>query len=488
MIRFSLDEQAYTPVPTSFLKKFMCNAPEKYLKVYLYGIYLAHSNQQLSDVELEEELHQSTTEIEAALGYWASKGLVKARVSGKSVSYEFSSGYENTEETPVPVKKAKAPLYEYENYNNVLNTLLDRTLSPNELEKIYDFDEIYGLPQDVVISLIEYCTAEKGARVSVNYLDKVAQAWAEEGITTREQAQEKIEEYRNRSGGATKLLKLMGIHGKYSDKTQMDYYEKWTQSWGFTHESIVFAMKGLEFPGSQPFRYLDSVLRNLYEKGATTSRKINEYNTEYTRRNNSMKEILQALEYSRIVVSPKCERFYNEWMEAGFAHSTILLACHQSVKNGSRKFENVGALLKEWAELKLSDDEEIKKHLRKQNTIEKKVKQVYDLAGIDKQIGEPDIRNYLKFTKEHGLPHDVLMFAAEISSLSEHPLSFMNKVLKDWAENNINTLEKAREQNLNRFKNDLKAKKGFEQRTYTKEEDEREIAEAYAELEKLYAK
>ena len=64
MIKFTLDEQATTPVPTIFLKKYMCDAPADYVKVYLYGLCLANAGTQLSDVELEAELHMTASQIE----------------------------------------------------------------------------------------------------------------------------------------------------------------------------------------------------------------------------------------------------------------------------------------------------------------------------------------------------------------------------------------------------------------------------------------
>jgi len=491
MFKFALNEQSMTPVPTSFLKKHMVKAPEKYLKVYLYGLYLASSGGQLSDVELVDELQQTAQEVEAALEYWATKGLVRKKQAGRSQTYEFimSASDLSPAEADRPAKK-NAQLYEYQNFNNMLNTLLNRTLSASELERIYDFTEVYGLPQDVVISMIEYCVTdrERGSSVSISYLDKVAQSWAEEGITTRERAQETIEAYRAKSSGASKLMRLMGLHGKYPGKTEMDYYDKWTNKWGFSLGAIEYCMRDKEFSGGQPFKYLDAILRDLYERGITTARKISEFTSSQQKRQESMKEILRTLEYSRIQISPKCESFYDAWMEAGYDLSTILIACRQSIKYGSRKLESVDALLREWKELELGSDEEIQKYLRKQNTIERKIRQVYDCAGIQKTINETDIKNYLKYTKDYGMPQEVLMYVAEISSIDKkrEPYSYMYAVLADWAAKGINSLEKAKKQNLRTFNKEHK--KDFEQREYTAEEEEKMDLDALEEMERLYAK
>ncbi len=480
MVKFVLDEQAFTPVPTVFLKKYMCDAPADYVKVYLYGLCMANSASQLSEMELEDELHLSSAQIESALNYWCLKGLL-LKTGGKYSFVTLKAGAE--EEAP---KKKRAPLYEMQNFNNMLRTVLNRDLSGSELNKIYDYTDVFGLPQEVVLALVEYCTAERGNRISIAYLDKVAEAWSEEGITTLALAQQKIEEYKAVSGGANKLMRLMGLHGKFPGKTEMDLYNKWTEKWGFTHEAIEYVMKDKEFSKDQPFKYLDAILRSLYDRGITSSRKINEFYTSQTKRRSHIKEILTALKYSRINIAPKHETFYSEWEEAGFSQQIILMACEQTVKMGSRRFEAVDSLLKEWRQLRLESESDIRAHLKKQDTLDSKIEQVYGCAGIEKSVGDMDRKNYIRLTQEKGLSHEVLMYAAEMSSLFQNPLSYMMKVLNNWAEEGVNTLEKARKQNLSRVFADAKAKQSMEQRTYSDEEKQQRKLSAYEEMERLY--
>ncbi len=482
-MKFSVTGQANTPVPTVFLKKYLCDAPQDYVKVYLFGLCLAYTGEQMGDIELEEALHLSGVQIEAALKYWETKGFVFAKSAGRTVSYEFLSGEEErVEEKP----RKKPPIYEYEGYNNMLNTLLNRTLSPVDLQKIYDFTDVFGLPQDVVITLVEYCVTGRGSNVSVAYLDKVAQAWADEGVDSREKAQQKIEEYKAMSGGAKIVMKQMGLLGKNPGKTEMDYYTKWTEKWGFTHEAVLFAMRDKEFAKDQPFKYLDAILRTLYEQGITSSRKISEYNASRSKRQANIKEVLGALEYSRLNVTPKYEKFYDEWETAGYTHAIILLACMQSKNNGSRKFESVDSLLGEWREKGLNTEEEIKKYMRQQNTVEKRIKQVYDCAGIKKMVGDADRKFYLYCINDAKMSHDVLMYAAEISSIANEPASFLRKVLADWSKSRVTTLEQAMTQNLNRFSGDIKNKKTFEQHRYSAEDKEKRKADIIRDMEQLY--
>jgi len=485
-MKFSISGQAFTPVPTIFLKKFMCDAPQDYVKVYLFGLCLAQAGEQMDELEMEDRLHMTAAQIEAALEYWTKKGFVKKRHSGRSDAYEFlQEQQEKTDDAP----GKRPPVYEHQRYNNILNTLLNRTLSPSDLQKIYDYTEVFGLPQDVVITMIEYCVASRGANVSIAYLDKVAQSWAEENINSQEIAQQKIEEYKAMSGGAKKVMKQMGMVGKAPGKTELDLYNKWTEKWGFTLETILYSMRDKEFASaSQPFKYLDGILRSLYENGITTSRKISEFNAARDRKREEIKEILATLDYSNKNSTPRHEKFYDEWKAAGYPHSIVLMACEQTAKSGYRRFEAVDALLREWKDKKLETPEDIKHDIQQQDELEDKVKQVFDCAGIKKPVGEADRKLYMTYVNEYNMNHDVLMMAADISSVSAaEPLPYLRKVLAAWAKKGVTTLEMAKQQQDMHFGDGKKdGRKEYGQREYTDEEKERRKLDIVKDMEKFY--
>jgi DnaD/phage-associated family protein len=255
---------------------------------------------------------------------------------------------------------------------------------------------------------------------------------------------------------------------------------------GFTQESIQYAMKDIEFSAkSEPFAYLDAILRNLYENGAVSSRKINEFNNAYSRKRENIKEVLGALEYTRKEITPRYEQFYDDWTAAGYPHDIILLACRQTAKNGSRRFESVGGMLKKWKEAGLETEEAINEHLKRQDDIKLLIEQVYDCAGIKKQIGDPDRKLYTNCVYENGMSHDAVMYAAEISSIANEPSSFLRKVLSDWTACGVKTLDDAMKQSMDRYSSDMKGKKAFAQHSYSKEDMEQQKKAAIKEREEM---
>ncbi len=466
MMNFELGVQDVVPVPIAFLKKYMPGAPPAYVKVYLYGLCLAHGCGNAGDMEMERTLCMTSLEIRQAVSYWQDAGLVSTHDAGGNLSLRFLP----IPESSPPKAVDPPPLYAYKDYNEKLASLLKRPLSPSDLQRIYDFTDVYGLPAEVVLKMIEHCVSLKGAAVNIAYINKVARTWADNRIDTDEKAQRRLEEYKLNTSGIREVMRRMGIGDKNPDQLQAGLYVKWMDEWGFTLESILFAMENVEFSGGSPFKYLDAILQNFYDKGITTSSEISEYVFTNNKKRKHIKEALKALDYSRMYIDSKKEEYYEEWERAGFSHDIILLACAQSVNNGSRRFESVDKLLNDWRSLGLLSVDDIQKHIKKQDTIGQKMKLVYDNAGIRKDIGEADRQLYLTYTVDNGMSHDVLMYAASVSYLADEPSKYLRKVLGTWAKDGVKTLHQAKEQDMNRFAKDMKNPRSFEQHAYTPED------------------
>jgi DnaD/phage-associated family protein len=348
---------------------------------------------------------------------------------------------------------------------------------------------VFGLPQNVVITLIEHCFIVGGDKINIAYIDAVAKKWAEEGIHTQELAQQQIEEHKAFSSGAKRVMKEMGVTAKNPGATEMGLYKKWTDDWGFTLEAILYAMRGKEFASaSQPFKYLDGILNALRESGALTARKISEYNSARDRKREDLKDIFTTLGYASKSITPRHERFYESWRASGYPQSMVLAACEQTVNRGSKRFEAVDALLGEWRALGLDTQEQIQSHVQRQDELKTRVQQVFECAGIKKPVGDSDRRMYVTCVNDHHMSHDVLMYAAEISSISAaEPLPYLRKILQEWAKNGVTTLEMARRQEIDHtaaIRRD--DRKTFAQREYTAEDKERRKLDIVADMERVY--
>ena len=111
--------------------------------------------------------------------------------------------------------------------------------------------------------LIEYCVS-KGSR-SIRYIETVALAWADQKITTVEQAKQETNTY-NKNFFA--ILKAFGIKNRNPVDEEIRYMNLWLNEYAFTLDIISAACSRTVIATGQPnFAYADSILHNWQKKG-----------------------------------------------------------------------------------------------------------------------------------------------------------------------------------------------------------------------------
>lgn len=434
MRKFTAAGQAVTAVPTAFLASDMLDAPSDYVKVYLYGLYLAQAAEAASDVSMENKLHMKSSEIDQALRYWTDRGLVSCIRTEEGTLYSFGPAQQ----------PERRELYPYSAFNLRARETLERDLSAMELQRLYSYIEEDHLPQEVVLRLLEYCVGVAGKSVNIKYIDKVEAAWTADGICTLEAAEEAIEDYKSRTSGARKIQRKMGIRSGVPGETELAFYEKWTKEWGFEHEAIVAAMKGKEFSKNAPFKYLDAILQHYKEHHLTTAREVTEQAEKLEKRNNRIKDILRALGRKSLEIKVDYINYYNSWQQAGYKQAVVLLAARQAAAGGSQNgFERTDRILKTWQEHDLRTEEQVRAHLERRHALEKRVREVLDAANIEARVQDKDLTFYANYVSKQGMQHDTMLKAARMSASSDSPGRFLRGLVRQWANAGVHTPEQA---------------------------------------------
>lgn len=429
---FAAAGQAFTSVPTAFLADELPDAPSDYVKVYLYGLYLAGLKAPMPAHEMEEKLHMTGADIEGAFSYWEKRGAVSVGGDG-TVVYSFGSAPERKEPYP------------YVAFNLQVSEILGRDPEAFELRRMYSWMETYGFPQDVVLMLVRHCVDCKGNRVHVSYMDKVARGWADQHVDSVQKAQNEIDAYRAQSSGARQVMIRMGCVNQKPGKTELDLYEKWTRELGFTHEGIIRAMKGIEFSNtSAPFRFLDAILAKFHDQGAHTAQEIARLDTQREKDTGEVKEAFRALGIQPGHLTPSHYEAYKSWVEDGYTPGIILLACGYASRYRSPQLSRVTATLATWRKAGLTEEADICKMLREEAAIEAQIQELYGHAGIERTVSEMDFKFYRKYTEDYKMNSEVLDYAAELSSVADNPFRYMQTVLERWAAASVTSVSEAK--------------------------------------------
>ena len=142
-----------------------------------------------------------------------------------------------------------------------------------------------------MLMMVQFYISKKSSRLSINYLDKVAESWARDGIDTLQKAEEYIKQYESCYQETIAVLKYLGIHRSPS-KAELDLYKKWQDIWGFPLNGILEACKETTKIQSPNMGYLDKILESLHKLGITSQQAIKDYLSSRDSINDKIKEVL----------------------------------------------------------------------------------------------------------------------------------------------------------------------------------------------------
>jgi|AGTN01.1.fsa_nt_gi Putative primosome component and related proteins len=423
-----------TAVPNRFIE-CCADAPDKYAAVYLLGFMYAANHQDIDRDILCARLGLPWDEVLIAFEYWQKKGFARI-INGEQFSFEFG------EFTREP---AGEELYTEREFNQRLQELFgSRQLSPHEYLKIYDYTDIFRLPKKVVLCLAQYCILLKGRRVSVAYIDKVAQSWAEEEhIDTEQKALDKIASLKEAASGVLRVLTQLGITSRGPTQDESALFARWTREWGFTLEAILTACAHTTAAREPSMKYLDRILERLHDDGSLSSRQIAEKKVQTESASKDIQELLRIIGETGKPTFEH-ESLYRKWTSVfGYDMDMLSAAAKLLAARGRLPFPYLDEILTDWYNNRVQSPGEAQKAIEAQKALDKQIHAVLAATGKPSAITDAHRRAYLKWNGEWGVSHEAILLAAEISMLADNPYRYLNSKLSSWHSAGVKTLADA---------------------------------------------
>ena len=421
---------SYTLVDNVFLHEFMPECPDRFLKVYLYGLY-AVSVPALNTLEqFCRALKLSEEEVAEAFSYFEEYGLCSLLSRNPlAVTFHPLSGMLSK---PRKIKPQK-----YAEFTKQVQALLpDRMISTAEFSEYFNLIEVYKLQPEALILIIKYCTLLKDRSVSYKYILAVAKNWAARGILTLDACEKELAAFDRQSQALAEVFKAMGLRAK-PDFHDSELYAKWTEEYGFGQEAILFAAGRLK--GNRPnMTKLDGMLSDYYRFRKFSPAEM----AEHDRRRTGQRELALTLcrrlgEYVPDL-SPVIEHYVSPWTDQGFDEKTLETVADYCFQSGIRTLEGMKNLLEKFKKLGLLSLDSITAFLDEQAERERFLKEVLEAAGMLREVNSYDRSNYRLWSLEWGLPDEVILAAARRSK-GLSPVRTMHRLLSACKAQNIRT-------------------------------------------------
>lgn len=315
MGRFKIYQQCsadVTVISNLFIDEYMKEANDAQLKIYLYLVRMMSAGLSTSVSDIVDKFNHTEKDVLRALQYWENKRLIALEhdESGDIIGIQLlDAAHKPGTDTatlaslvPIP-QKLKAPsikndyskpvytldqLKDFKNNEDtaqiifVAEQYLGRPLSPSEIKTILFFTDKLNFSEDLIDYLIQYCVG-KGKK-DFRYIEKVAIGWAEEGISTPEQASKAAAKYDKVVYDVMKALGKSGV----PTKAEAGYALKWINEYGFSHDIILEACRRTVMATDKHrFEYADSILNSWKKRQVHQKADIQSLDEAYAKSKNS---------------------------------------------------------------------------------------------------------------------------------------------------------------------------------------------------------
>ncbi len=309
----SVSESVTTTVSNAFIDYYMPQANGSYVKVYLYLLRcLSNQPEDFSISFLADRLENTEADVLRALKYWEKMGLLSItedaahsissitmtnpatkEVSGKALNTQAELSASKTESIPSVTEASSYHAPERPSYTNaqiaeltnndeiqwimnIIEIYLERPLKPKDVQLILYLYDSVGFSAELIMYLYEYCIS-KGKKNS-SYIETVALSWAEQGISSVEQAEEANALFNTNHSAVSKAFGLNRTPGTI----EKQYIDKWVSKYSFPIDIIVEACnRTLLNTQKADFKYADKILEIWYTKGVKSPDDIKRLDSEF---------------------------------------------------------------------------------------------------------------------------------------------------------------------------------------------------------------
>lgn len=286
MSQFMIQNQQnidYTMIANSFVDHYLAEANDVQIKIYLYLLRHANSSKECSISSIADHFNYPEKDVLRALSYWERKKILQLKfddnhelsglifcnpTANDSTPVVKTMTYMSHTATFVKPEYTLDQLAEFKSRQTtselmfIAESYLGRTLSANDVRSILFISDELHFSFDLLDYLLQYCV-DRGKR-DFRYIEKVAISWAENNVTSVEQAQSQATKYDKDT------YTVMNALGKTNQPTakEAEYIKRWFQVYGFTLDVILEACERCVLATDKHrFEYADKILKNWHANG-----------------------------------------------------------------------------------------------------------------------------------------------------------------------------------------------------------------------------
>lgn len=429
-----------TEIDNIFINDYLPFADPMHVKVYVYGLYKCNDSSAFDNTleAFAKHLNLSEDDILSAYEYWQEEGLVQVlKTSPIEVRY-----------IPLNNVLSANKLYKSEKYstfNQQAQEIFEgkREISKTEYGEYYDFLERFHVEQEALLMIIKYCVDSKRSAVGYNYILTVAKNWANEGITTTQAVEERLQAFEQKDSQVQEVLKIIGAK-RLAYVEERALMEKWLNDFGFNLDVILFIAKSLKKKGKVSFERIDNLLTKYFEMKLFSIMEIETFEKDKQSLYSLAKEINKAIGVYYESLDTVVENYILKWFNLGFDQSVLLDIAYYCFKKSIRTLEGMDKTIAKFYKLGILSSQALKEYMDGILSIDDNIKVVLTSLGISRNVNYIDRENYKTWKENWAISDELLSHACSLAKGKDNPIKYLSRVLADWHDKGIKTVEESK--------------------------------------------
>ena len=429
-----LIDSGYTCIDNKFILNYLADAPDVRSAVYLMGLTLCESSgDDNSRSTIAQKLGISEEDVMSAYYYWQELGLV--HITGQTPPQVI---YLNVDKSTSALKKIKPG--KYTKFSQEMQRIIEgRMLTVNEYNEYYMFLEDTTFEPEALLAVAKYCVELKGNNINYHYILTVARNQLTRGATTLVAVQDNLNSQQKYDDDLKLVFKALGSNRKI-DHDDRELYEKWTKEFGFTLETVVAVAKKCKKGGMVT---LDGRLCEYYKTGALSVVEIDNYVKEKTQLFDLARDINKCIGVYYQSLDAIVDEYVSNWVRKGFDEQTLIAIAKYCFRSGIRTLAGLASIIDKLYKNGVTTLTSLEQYLAQVSAKDENILAILKTAGLDRRVTNNDRALYRTWTEGWGMPQDVILLVAEKSAGTTSPTAYINRVLSDYKQKGIATVEQA---------------------------------------------
>ena len=236
------------------------------------------------------------------------------------------------------------------------------------------------------------------------------------------------------------VFKQLGASRKF-EHLDREMYDKWVRELGFTQDVIVNVAKDCKNGGMVR---LDNMLSEYYKRGAMSLKEIEAYTAEKTRLYDLAKSINKTIGVYYQSLDMIVDEYVVKWLNKGFDDETLLQIAKYCFRNGIRSLNGLADIIDKLYKQGITTSRALCGYIEEISEKDTRIRKLLDACGLARKVTANDRLLFRTWTETWQLPYDVIAYVAEKAAGTNSPMSYVNRVLADYKQAGVATVEQAK--------------------------------------------